>query len=286
MKKKLLILVFLISIPLFSQEEIRKEVIKGKYKGKIEEKKPEFELQYDIFEVVRTFGHRGTHIYDEELKQQSEIASTPLPELSSDQVRRPWLSEIEEPPLAVFHPLYGEDVEKWELVITDAVGNVFRTFSGKGKPPRNVRWNGENRNGEMIDVGTDYSYYVKAVDQLGNTSRILGKKIRIPGLYWKKDLNYIVRVDGRIVFTENTSAFTRTGQKLLLEASDYVRKDINKRLRVVVYSRNEELSVTRARKIADYLLDRIIVPPGVVTSIAGYKSVGKDKTNRVDIIIR
>lgn len=288
MKKILLLLFFTVLNPLGlqSQEDVREEVIKGKYKGKIEEKKPESELTYDIFEVVESYGPRGSHIYDEEIKEHSEIAATPLPRLVSEQVRKPWFHRIITPPIAIFHPIYKEAVQNWELVITDATGKVFRTFSNKGRPPGNIEWDGRDREGSMLDIGTDYSYYATAVDQLGNTSKILGGKIRIPGIYWKEELNSIVRLDGRVIFKENSQELTRAGERLLLEASDLVRKDIKKRLRVVVYSRKEDLSLKRARIVGTFLLDRVIMPISMVTTIAGYKSVGEDKTDHIDIIIR
>lgn len=285
--KRILLLVLLFAFEqVLPQEEVTKEIIKGEYKGTIREKKPESELDYDMFEVPSFSGDPGTHIYDEELREHSEIASTPLPRLSSDQITRPWLNTIITPPIGIFHPLYGGDVKNWELVITDATGGIFQTISGEGRPPERITWNGKDGKGNMIDIGTDYSFYVKAVDKLNNTSRILGKKIRIPGLYWEEEPNSIIRLDGRIVFRDNSPELTEVGNKLLLESSDYVRRDIQKRLRVVVYSRKEELSLDRAKGVANFLLDRIIIPTSVITRAAGYESAGKDKTDRIDIIIR
>jgi len=54
MKRNIVVLTLIIvSINLFAQEEISKEVIKGEYLGKIDEKKPPSELNYDIFEVIQ-----------------------------------------------------------------------------------------------------------------------------------------------------------------------------------------------------------------------------------------
>lgn len=285
-KEYFLILLLVCPVLIRSQEKVREEVIKGKYTGKIEEKKPETELEYPLFEVVNPYGGRGSHIYDKELKERSEFAVTPLPGLESDQIRKPWLNKIITPPIAIFHPVYGRNVKKWELVITDATGKVVRTFSNKGRPPKNIRWDGRDKEGKMIDVGTDYSYYVKAVDQLGNTSQLMGRKIRLPGIFWKDELNSYLRLDGRIVFAENSPSLTKEGESLLLEASDIIRHDLNKRLKIAVYSRKEELSQSRVRVVAEFLMNRIILPEGVVSSVSGYKSLGEDETDRLDIIIR
>lgn len=276
----------MISITGFAQEEISKEVIKGKYLGKIEEKKPPTELKYDIFEVVEPYGIEGSNIYDMELQVHSEISSTPLPILASNQIRKPWLANILTLPIKISNISVEKDVKQWELVITDALGEVFRTFSGMGNPPEVIEWDGKDSKGNMIDPGRNYSYYLRVIDKENKSSFQLGKKVRVPALYWKEEFNSVVRLDGRIVFEKNSASISESGKDLLEEAADYVRKDIDKRLRVIVYSQNENLAMERTKKIANFLLDRIILPQKAVASVIGYESVGDKRTDRIDITIR
>lgn len=286
--KKIIIFtfIFILNIAAFAQEEISKEVIKGEYLGKIDEKKPPSELKYDIFEVIKPFGREGSNIYDMELQVHSEISSTPLPILASNQIRKPWLGNILTPPILISNISVEKNVKQWELVITDATGGVFRTFAGMGNPPRAIEWDGRDSKGNMIDLGKNYSYYLRVVDYENKSSFQLGKKVSVPALYWKEELNSVVRLDGRIVFEENSSRISESGKHLLEEAADYVRKDINKRLRVIVFSQNENLAMERTKRIANFLLDRIIVPEKAVTSVIGYESVGEDRTDRIEITIR
>ena len=286
--KKITILtfIFILNIVGFAQEEISKEVIKGEYLGKIDEKKPPSELKYDIFEVIKPFGREGSNIYDMELQVHSEISSTPLPILASSQIRKPWLGNILTPPITISNISVEKNVKQWELVITDAIGGVFRTFAGMGNPPRAIEWDGRDSKGNMIDLGKNYSYYLRVVDYEDKSSFQLGKKVSVPALYWKEELNSVVRLDGRIVFEQNSSRISESGKDLLEEAADYVRKDINKRLRVIVFSQNENLAMERTKRIANFLLDRVILPEKAVTSVIGYESVGEDRTDRIDITIR
>lgn len=280
------IMIFFLIPALLAQEEISEEVIEGEYRGKIEERKPEADLEFDIFKIIEMINKEGTHIYDRELREKSEIASTPLPALFSKQIRKPWLAKIVETPIGVFHPLYGESVEKWELVITNASGEIFSVISGKGRPPERIKWDGKDKFGNMIDPGTDYSYYVKAIDRLGNESRILGKKISIPGIVWKEGAVLNVRLDGRRVFETNRTSVTGSGLRLLEESADYVREAIDKRVKIVVYSKNDQLSENRAIRVANFIVEKVIMPEGAVTRVAGYKSAGEMETDRIDIIVR
>jgi len=286
--KKNIVLTFMciLNISGFAQEEITREVIKGKYLGKIDEKKPPSELKYDIFEVIKPYGIEGSNIYDMELQVHSEISSTPLPFLASNQIRRPWLGNILTLPIKISNISVEKDVTQWELVITDAMGEVFRTFAGMGNPPKVIKWDGRDSKDNMMDPGRNYSYYLRVIDNENKSSFYLGKEIRIPALYWKEELKSVVRLDGRTVFEKNSAHISKAGKDLLEEAADYVREDIGKRLRVIVYSQNEDLAMERTKKIANFLLDRIILPEKAVTSVVGYESVGDKRTDRIDITIR
>ena len=262
------------------------EEVKGKFKGKIEEAKPETKLKFDIFEIIESYAGEKGFIYDKELIKNSDIASTPLPTLASDQLYHPWLSGINRGEIALFHPLYGHNVAEWELVITDAGGTIFKTFAGKGKPPKKIYWDGRGENDKMIDVGSTYTYYATAVDKLGNRSRVMGKEIRVQGILYKENIDWIIRLDGREVFEPGKPEIRKGAMNLLTETCDIVRKKFIRRISVKAYSTNETLSQKRANNIAKVLSDKIILPKGVVIHTAGYAVVGKVKTNRVDILVR
>jgi hypothetical protein len=287
MKRNIIVLTLIIfSISLFSQEEISKEVIKGEYLGKIDEKKPPSELHYDIFEVIQPYGRKGSYIYDLELQQHSEINATPLPILASKQIRKPRTGTILTLPITISNIQTEGDIKQWELAITDETGEVFKTFAGTGEPPRTIEWDGKDSKNQIIDLGKNYSYYLRTIDEENKSSFKLGKKIGVPGLYWKEEINSAVRLDGRRVFEKRSSAISETGINLLEEAADYIRKDIKKHLRVIVYSESEDLAMERTKKVANFLLDRIILPEKAMTSVVGYESSGEDKTDRIDITIR
>lgn len=299
MKDKIILylsLFFSISLlfsPLWAQEgeeggggRTFEEEVKGEYKGRIDEMKPVVKLEFDIFEIIESYAGEKGFIYDKELIRNSDIASTPLPTLASDQLYHPWLAGINREEIALFHPLYGHDVAEWEFTITDAAGTVFKTFSKKGKPPKKIFWDGRGEQDKMIDVGASYSYFATAVDKLGNRSRVMGKEIRVQGILYKEHLDWVIRLDGREVFEPGKADIRDRAMNLLVEASDIIRKKFIRRISVKAYSTDETLSQKRANNIARVINDKIILPQGVVIHTAGYAVVGKVKTNRVDILVR
>ena len=300
MKMRLMLPLCFISLilvypPLFGQEgeetgsgggRTFEEEVKGEYTGKIEEVKPEVLLEFDIFEIIESYAGEKGFIYDKELIKNSDIASTPLPTLASDQLYHPWLAGINRGEIALFHPLYGHDVAEWELVITDAAGTVFKTFTKKGTPPKRIYWDGYGEKDKMLDVGSTFTYYATAVDKLGNRSRVMGKELKVQGILYKEHLDWIIRLNGREIFEPNKSEIRKYAMNLLTEACDIVRKKFIRRISVKAYSTNESVSQKRANNIAEVLSNKIILPKGVVIHTAGYAVVGKVKTDRVDILIR
>jgi hypothetical protein len=262
------------------------EEVKGEFKGKIDEMKPEVLLEYDIFEIIESYAGEKGFIYDKELIRNSDIASTPLPTLASDQLYHPWLTGINRGEIAIFHPLYGHDVSEWELAITDAAGTVFKTFSGQGKPDKQIFWDGRGEADKMIDVGATYAYYATAVDKLGNKSRVMGKEVRVQGILYREHLDWVIRLDGREVFYPNSTEIREGAMNLLTEAADIVRDKFVRRISVEAYSTDDVVSQKRANNIAKVLVEKIILPKGVVIHTAGYAVVGKVKTDRVDIMVR
>lgn len=72
------------------------EEVKGKFTGTIDELKPQTQLKFDIFEIIESYAGEKGFIYDKELIKNSDIASTPLPTLASDQLYHPWLTGIKD----------------------------------------------------------------------------------------------------------------------------------------------------------------------------------------------
>ncbi len=50
------------------------------------------------------------------------------------------------------------EIVSWNARILDHTGKVFRTFSGEGRPPRQIRWNGLSDNRVLVDSALDYPF--------------------------------------------------------------------------------------------------------------------------------
>jgi flagellar hook assembly protein FlgD/outer membrane protein OmpA-like peptidoglycan-associated protein len=75
------------------------------------------------------------------------------------------------------------EIERWSFTIYDAErsenrnagGPVFRSYSGMGKPAREIIWDGRSNNGELVYAAMDYPYRMEVQDVFGNTAVETGK---------------------------------------------------------------------------------------------------------------
>lgn len=61
-------------------------------------------------------------------------------------------------------------VSSWELRIVDDEGKVVKKISGKGRPPKNLKWEGKNDLGETVDMGLGASYVLRTEDDSGHAT--------------------------------------------------------------------------------------------------------------------
>jgi hypothetical protein len=61
-------------------------------------------------------------------------------------------------------------VSKWELRIVDGQGKVVKKFSGQGRPPKSLKWEGNGDLGNTLDVGLGGSYVLRVEDDKGRAT--------------------------------------------------------------------------------------------------------------------
>ncbi|MCK4595590.1 hypothetical protein KAT73_02320 [candidate division WOR-3 bacterium] len=268
-----LILITFVFYLIAQDEEKVEEEIRGEYKGVIAEKKPQIELDFNPYETVIPYIGEEEYIYDSQLLSNSEIASSPLPVLASDQIIKPWLKTIVRDYVALFNPVYGYDVRIWKMVITDEKGTEFRSYEGEGAPPRTIYWDGRSNEGVMMNPGIVYIYSGEAYDKLGNISRVVGREIVLKGILYKDKGVWIILLNGNMVFRDNSDKITEDGIMLLEETADIIRQNFKTKLAIEVYSKNELLSSKRSRVLGGWFLERLIIPKYAVINAAGYEEV-------------
>lgn len=226
------------------------ETIKGEVKETLDIQKAPPSIELEIKEIVES----GTAQTENVLQETKPIPSQQDFEnytnfLNSNQVMRPWMPLIPEPPLVTFYPgLSKIAAKRWEFRVSDDKGEVVKTISGKGVPPRNIEWNGLNDRGQYINVGTLYSYQFVTYDEHGNAQTFPGEPFQLDALMYTSKGKTIVEFPTKRLFQDDQSAFRPIMKGLWERAIDVVRENSNKPLMVEVYSESVKSPLAEERR--------------------------------------
>ncbi len=67
-------------------------------------------------------------------------------------------------------PTARTDIKNWILDITDPRGNIIRSYSGKGVPPKQIAWDGKDNFGNTVAGGIYADYHFRTEDIQGRRS--------------------------------------------------------------------------------------------------------------------
>ncbi|MBN2070908.1 MAG: hypothetical protein JW814_05575 [Candidatus Krumholzibacteriota bacterium] len=165
---------------------------------------------------------------------------------------RPWSHLFATGKVASFRPGIGK-VEKWNLTIADSRGRVIKTYSGKGRPPEEICWDGSTEEGIEAVPGLTYSFVVETWDRAGNPRSYIGDSFRLPPFYLVNDKRNVLVISGsEIRNTAANSARTAGGvPELLLEAASWLNQIERPGHRVIIETKAR--TIAEARDLADHL---------------------------------
>lgn len=227
------------------------ETIKGEVKEHLEIQKPPPSIDMDVKEIIES----GTAQTDKVLQEAKPIPSKEdfehYTNLTSNQVLRPWMPLIPEPPLVTFYPGLSKVATKtWEFRVSDEKGEVVKTIKGKGVPPRQIEWNGLNEAGEFITVGTLYSYQFITYDEHMNAHTFPGEPFQLDALMYMQKGKICIEFANKRLFQDDQSVFRPLMKGLWERAIDVVRENSNKPLTVEVYANTVKSPLAEERRQA------------------------------------
>jgi len=171
---------------------------------------------------------------------------------------QPWWSTLREGTVARFQPGV-KGVERWDLTVADASGDTVRTFSGKGRPPEEIAWNGLTRSGGPALPGRTYSYVFTAWDEAGNRRNFVGKGFDVPDYHYRDGHRH------RMVFSGASARAAAPGvpAPVLLEVASWLNQeeDLEEVVTVKVMARSASEAEALASTVEQTLRERLCGEP-------------------------
>jgi hypothetical protein len=225
------------------------------------------------------------------------VSNSPLVAVpSSNWILLPWKGELARTfrplkDLTAVSPQAAKDGKggRWELVVADSGGKVFRKFAGEGLPPERLDFDGKSDGGDWVRAGQAYTPVLTYVDPRGRSRTAVGKPFALAGLSLQDAGGTVISLATRLLFSKDAGgpALSKDGATFLREAAQIVQRHYpGLGLQVTVYhSRKDPAWVQAAAKLcAADLAKRLLLKPDAVAvkAVAG----SSDLDERVDLIVR
>jgi len=223
--------------------------IRGKAKDLVDVEKAPPEIDIDLESIVSSSAGMTENLLEKGIVVPSKSDYEQFNYLGSNQAAKPHLPDLSEPPLVRFLPRLSEiAVKHWELIVTDEKGNSVRTLKGKGLPTKVINWDGIDKKGEIINVGTLYSYRFVATDAHDNPYTVEGEPFILDALRYKKGKKIIVEIDNKRIFKEDSSEISEEAELILQKAIDILREYSHYPFKINLYVQDEDSPLAREQR--------------------------------------
>lgn len=115
---------------------------------------------------------------------------------------------------------------RWDLVIADAAGGVFRKFSAAGLPAEKVVFDGKGDDGRWLKVGQVYTSVLTYTDAESRVHTVMGRSFSLQGLAVQRDDGFAIDLDPQSLFEADAAPLkpSEHGLKLLREAAQLIQR--------------------------------------------------------------
>jgi hypothetical protein len=153
---------------------------------------------------------------------------------------KPWLEAFSTDGIARFQPKL-EGVDRWRLLVADSKGDTVASFSGNGKPPKEIVWDGRSLKGDYVAPGLVYSYVLEAYDKAGNKRNFVGEGFQIPAYRVVDDGVHAMLFSGAELTSKNSNyGEAAPPPAVLQEVASWANQeeDVDGPVRVVITGRD------------------------------------------------
>jgi hypothetical protein len=283
---------FLLAFFLYTQEvkkgehEIGEEVIKGTAAMKITDTKIYLRPEVKPFAPLESIISQERYIFDEKLYSTIDGLNAPILYLHSEYLRIPLVTKLMYGSIALFIPKFENTVSSWELLITDANGEVVRRYAERGLPPTSISWDGRRDNGEMCNMGEVYNYVFNAFDAIGNPTRISGRSYKFNGIVYGEKGSRIIALSCQVLFQEGSQALAPEYSEYLDELANIIKDNFKKEVVVYSYSESENLAKSRGDAIVSEIVKRAVLPPTAVKTAPRFIPGLAPKYSKIEVVIQ
>ncbi len=276
---------FLLPMLLFGQTPIQqKEVVKQKARFSITDyKKPQTVLLPFALQPVESIMAKREKELSLKISGLSESYFYSSIKFHSQYINVPVENSIIKEKVSLEIPHLSQKSRKWKFTIIDPFGRVVREYDGKGKPPKEVIWNGKNGD-NFIFPGATYSAILTYLDEYGRKREIIGNDIVFPGICGKSKDKYFASVAADYIFQKGSYKLKPDAEEHLDEIANFIKIHYANGVIIKLISDVSYITEKRIAVLKKELKKRLPIDPSNIQIKSGYFGNDDIKITRIDII--
>jgi hypothetical protein len=201
-------------------------------------------------------------------------------DFKDDQPVHPWLPEISRAPfLAMKSPPLEKAAKEWNYAIIDQAGATVYKISGKGAPPDQLSWPGEDSMRGRVAVDTVYIPQLNTIDKEGYHHTYMGQPIQFSSLAYNDGGKMVIELSSKRLFGDRKSEFSKEGPMLLDKVCDVIREGSHLPFAIQPYSNDDSLARSRQQTLLKYFKEKLFIPENQIVMVDP-----QDATKRGDAI--
>ncbi len=181
-------------------------------------------------------------------------------DFQEDRLIHPWLAELSRGPFLTMKTAVEKASRDWTFSVIDQAGATVAKQEGKGNPPANLIWSGEDKFRDHAAVDTVYIPQLATTDKDGYRHTYMGQPVQFSSLVVKLSGKTVIELSSKRLFLDKKAEWTKEAFTLLDKVCDLIREEARLPFAIQPYDTDLDLARSRQEALMKYFSEKLYVP--------------------------
>jgi len=186
-------------------------------------------------------------------------------ESQDEKIVHPWLPEIPRAPFLTMKTAIDKPAKDWTFSVIDQGGAPVSSQDGKGSPPAQFIWSGDDKDRGYLAVDTVYIPQLSTTDKEGYRHTYMGQPSQFAGLFYKDKGRTVVELSTKRIFLDKKADLSKEAPVYLDKVCDLIREDSRLPFGLQAFDVDPELARAREQALQKYFSGKLIIPDSQIS---------------------
>jgi hypothetical protein len=246
--------------------EIGQYTSTGTFKGKLPVGKIDPPAAFNLEDIQNSPEERLHPVLNNPVNFEEGRDFSDLLNFQDEQLVHPWIPDFSQAPFLTMRGDVDSSAKDWSFSIIDQAAGAVWTQEGKGVPPLNLAWNGEDKERGYVAVDTVYIPQISITNKEGYHRTYPGQPVQFSAIRYTEKGKNVVELSSKALFQDRKTDLTKEGELLLQKVLDVIREEGKLPFSIRPYDTDTELARSREEILSKYFQEKLFISPAQVVS--------------------